>query len=92
MEDQEIKERSQFNGQARPTPPTFYDYPDESGEVLFRVERRGKGFVEAGEGPARTLRNGARRVAGFDGNGRLLESLTLAGNGRHLPQPARQRQ
>jgi hypothetical protein len=49
MEDQEIKERSQFNGQARPTPPTFYDYPDESGEVLFRVERRGKGFVEAGE-------------------------------------------
>lgn len=45
MEDNGIKERSQFNGQARTTPPTFYDYRDEDGKVLFKVERRGKGMI-----------------------------------------------
>lgn len=56
LEEQGLKERSSLPAQrvigtSTPTPThspkpnesTFYDYADESGAVIFRVERRGKG-------------------------------------------------
>lgn len=69
LEEHGIKEPSNDTG---PTPAAFYDYRDETGALLFKVERRGKGMIppflqhgpdgRGGFHAARGCMQGVRRV------------------------------
>jgi RecA-family ATPase len=72
LEEHGIKQPSNDTGAGAATAPTFYEYADETGEVLFKVERRGKGkappFLQHGPDgrggfhSARGCMQGVRRV------------------------------